>query len=372
MALTMVSPLSSESLTNAEVHRMLGLRVARELLGATGDTSLVEIGPLSTNYFSFTFSVKVGTSSGQRNVFVKIPKVDLRGHAPTILPISLGDQQMAQEEESSLRLLGQKWDGDDLEVRWVGLCGIIPEYNAIVTDRVFADEALSVFRRFDLRRRFGFWQDAQRLQRSMARFGTALGRFHQTNVGAAVFRLSEAMPKFEFYCQALSVSSRSAWPERILRKLQSMGDMQFASTEVPTLKGIDIRNVLIDAQDRLYLLDPGRTKFTHREADLARFLMTYRVLYWGSKLLLLVREPDPKAEAALLRAYYSNSQPASPQLLSLFLLKEQLKHWHTALDSLQRLPWPPLLKRLVAWIYVNPFYTRQVAAQFQTLTKLNK
>ena len=366
MALRGPSPLSSDAFNNEQVYRMLGQQVARDLLGAVDDAALVEIGPLSSNYFSFTFSVKASTLNGQRNVFVKIPKVDMRGVVPSILPINVEDRQMAQEEESSLRLLGQKWDGDDLEVRWASLCGIIPEYNAIVIDRIFADEALSVFRRFDLRRRFGFRQDAQRLQRSMARLGAALGRFHQTNARTTIFRLSEALPKLEYYCRELTASTGSAWPERILRKLQSMGDIELVGAEVPTLKGIDIRNVLIDAQDRLYLLDPGKTKFTHREADLARFVMTYRILYWGSKLLLFVREPDPRAETAFLESYYSYGLPPCPQLLSLFLLKEQLKHWHTALDSLRRLTWSPVLKRLVAGIYVNPFYTRQIAAQFQS------
>lgn len=369
MAKSLTSSIPDDSLSNTEVHHLLGLRVARELLGANDDVDRVEIGPLSTNFFSFTFSVKASTSGGARSVFVKIPKMDLRGRVPSILPITAGDRLMAEEEESSLRLLMQQWHGDDLEVRWVNLSGIISEYNAIVTERIFADEALSVFRRLDLRRRFGFSQDAQRLRRLMARLGAALGRFHQTNAMPAVFRLSDAVPKLEFYCRELAASSGSAWPERILGKLKSMNDIELPGIEVPTLKGIDIRNVLIDARDSLYFLDPGRTKLTFREADLARFVMTYRILYWGRLLLLLARVPDPKAEVVFLEAYYSNSQAASSQLLSLFLLKEQLKHWHTALDSLQRLPWPPVVERLVAKIYVNPFYERQVASQFLSITR---
>ena len=144
--------------------------------------------------------------------------------------------------------------------------------------------------------------------------------------------------------------------------------MELEGTAVPTHKGIDMRNVLIDAHERLYLLDPGKTKSTHREADLARFVMTYRILYWGSRLLLLVRTPDPTAEAAFLEAYYAHSRPPCPQLLNLFLLKEQLKHWHTALDSLHWRPWAPWIKRLTAAVYVNPFYTRQIATQLQLIT----
>ena len=271
-----------------------------------------------------------------------------------------------------MRLLGRKWEGDDFDVRWVNLCGVIAEYNAIVTDAVEGDEALAVFRQLDLRRRLGFQKNAKRLQCLMARLGAALGRFHQTNSRTTVFRFSEALPKLEFYCKKLAASTGSAWPERILESLHSMDGMQLPGIEVPTLKGIDIRNVLIDPQDRLYLLDPGKTKFTHREADLARFVMTYRILYWGSKLLLLVGKPDSRAEVAFLESYYSHSQPPCPQLLALFLLKEQLKHWHTALDSLQKLTWPPVIKRMVGAIYVNPFYTRQIATQFQSIKEFNR
>lgn len=369
MALTSGPLPSGETLTNAEVHRLLGLKVATEMLGATEPATRVEIDSLASNHFSFTFSVKVGTAPNQRNVFVKIPKLDLRHHAPVIMPIVPDDLRLAQEEESSLRLLGRDWDGNDLEVYWVRLCGSVPEYNALVTERVFAEEAFTVFRRFDLRRRVGFWRDAQRLRGSMARLGTALGRFHQTNAKPAIFRLAEAMPKYEYYCRELSASSGSAWPERVLRKLYSMGGMHFASTEVPTLKGLDIRNVLIDEQDKMFLLDPGRTKFTYREADLSRFLMTYRILYWGSKLLPVLRQPDRKAEAAMLGAYYAASQPPSGKLLGLFLLKEQFKHWHTAIDSLNLLRWPTSLKRLALCTYVNPFYIRQIATTFNSLTK---
>ena len=372
MALIAPSPPASSFRSNEQVQHLLGQHVAKVMLGARDCTYLVKIGPLAINNFSFTFSVDVFTSGGQRNVFVKIPKVDMRGSMPSILPITFEDRELAQEEESSLKQLGQKWDADDLEVRWVNLYWVMSEYNAIITDRIFADEAFAVFRRFDLRRRIGIRQDGQRLQRSMARLGAALGRFHYANSRPVVFRLAEELPKLEFYCREITATTGNVLPKRVLWKLKSMGDMEVAGIEVPTLKGIDIRNVLIDKQDRLYLLDPGRIKITHREADVARFVMTYRILYWGSKLLPLVQEPDPKAEAAFLESYYSHGHSSCHQLSSFFLLKEQLKHWHTALHSLQQRPWPSQLKRIVAKVYVNPFYVRQITAQFKLILKRNK
>ena len=176
------------------------------------------------------------------------------------------------------------------------------------------------------------------------------------------------LPKFEFYCREIGACTGSPWPDRVLEKLRSMGDRELTSLEVPTLKGLDMRNVLIGADGALYLLDPGKTKLIPREADLARFLMTYRILYWGSKLLLFVGVPDPQAEAAFLEAYYAQSRLPCPQAFGLFLLKEQLKHWHTALDSLRRRDWPPTITRLAESIYVNPFYTRQIAVQLKSIS----
>ena len=150
-----------------------------------------------------------------------------------------------------------------------------------------------------------------------------------------------------------------------MRVLKSIADLEIEATEVPTLKGIDIRNVLMDEQDKLFLLDPGRMKRTCREADLARFLMTYRILYWGSWLFLLGLRPDIQAEEAFLDAYYSKTAPRSQKLLSYFLIKEQLKHWHTAIDSLRLLAWAMPIKRLIEATYINPYYTRQLAQELK-------
>lgn len=358
---------SSDSWDNERVLREIGQRVAKELCGSAANAPVVEIGPLSINNFSFTFSISAETPTGRRNLFVKIPKEDLRGRQPTILPITEADRWMAKEEESSLRLLGEQWHSDDLNVRWIRVAGFLPEYNALITDRVFAQEAVTVLRGLDTRSRLGSRKAELRLRAVMARFGTALARFHRSTARPLVFRLSAATPKLEFYCQELAAKSGSPWPARILERLKSLGNVELAGFEARTLKGIDIRNVLLDEDDRIHLLDPGRMKLTFREADVARFLMTYRVLYWGSKRLIVANEPDPGGERAFLESYYSAAGASSPRLLDLFLVKEQLKHWHTALDSLDRRPWPNAVQRHVARLYVNPFYSRQLARSHRSL-----
>jgi hypothetical protein len=171
----------------------------------------------------------------------------------------------------------------------------------------------------------------------------------------------------EGYCRKLEASVRSPWPHYAIQALAARADLEIAAKEVTTLKGIDIRNVLMGERDKLFLLDPGRMKRTCREADLARFIMTYRILYWGSGWFFLRLRPDLQGEEQFLQAYYSNSAPPSPKLLGIYLIKEQLKHWHTATESLRLRRWAKPLKGLIQSTYINPYYSRQLAVELKTL-----
>lgn len=357
-----------------EIQKLIGESVAKDILGSINDISSVSIGALSKNYYSYTFSLKVMAQTGEKNVFVKIPKADFLGISSNILPISSRDRLMAREEELSLRLLEKKWVSDEQNVQWVTLCGTIAEYNVLVTDRVFAKDATSVLRRLDLRRRIGlslFCKEAISLEKVMARIGSSLRSFHHSGASPSVFCLQKELKKFEFYCREIRQKTGNFLPNRVLQELNLMNDVRCPSVNVPTLKGLDVRNVLIDPDQGIYLLDPGKIKMNYPEADVARFLMTYRILYWGSLWLLPFRQPDSKAEEVFLRSYYPVGSGASILLLNLFLLKEQLKHWHTALDSVKKRPWPTALKRFAQWIYVNPFYSRQIAKQLTALKELS-
>jgi hypothetical protein len=350
---------------NKRIQQAIVLLLAEKITGRPFESATAVIGPVTANYFSFVFSIKIQASSGLQSLFVKIPKADLRKGSKSILPISNADRLMAEDEVNSLKTLADQWHSDDLGIFWVRLREFIPQYNAVVTDSAEGEIALSLFRRLDLRRRLGSKKDSLRLRGIMARLGSALGRFHQKSARNMVFRMDETLPKLERYCRELESGTGSFLPGKIIRKLNSAAKMKLNALEVPTLKGIDIRNILMDEEERLYLFDPGRIKRTCREADLARFIMTYRILYWGSGLFLPGLKPDVHAEMAFLDGYYTACAPPEPKLLTVYLIKEQLKHWHTAIDSLNLLPWSKPLKRLVASVYVNPYYKRQLTLQMK-------
>ena len=86
MAITDARLLSGAVSGDEQARNLLGQQVARDVLNATGDDSVVEISPFTRNYYSVTFEVQVQTSDGSRQVFVKIPK------KTCVLPLHLFSQ----------------------------------------------------------------------------------------------------------------------------------------------------------------------------------------------------------------------------------------------------------------------------------------
>ena len=351
-----------ENECNKTVQQKLTRLIVEEIFHQSFSSVKVAVGPLMTNYFSFIFFIEVHTSRGTQKVFVKIPKEDLRKGSKTILPISTADRRMAEGEVDSLRTLSDQWQSEDLGVSWVRLRKFVVQYNAIVTDAVEGDDALAVFRKLDLRRRLGSKKDRFRLLKAMDRIGTALGRFHLRDVTEVDFLPALAAPKLLNYANEISKLSDSAWPSRVNRLIEQFGTSPIPGLLTTALKGIDVRNVLIDNNDHIKLLDPGRMKKACREDDIVRFLMTWRILYWGTAWFALGMEPDVAGETAFLEGYQeSMSLLPSNCLLNFFMLKEILKHWHTAYIALSLKNWSRVIKRFVAVHYIDRFFELQLS-----------
>ena len=221
--------------TNEEIYLYIGYEVIRNFFESINEDQ-VQISKLSTNYYSFTFSITINLSNRSQHIFVKIPKTCMRGSTQKILPIAPEDRLMANEEVSSLKFLENNWPIEGSDVSWVKLLGLLPEYNAIVTERIFADEFFISFRRWDLSRRIGFVKDEKKFQQSMTSISSKLAKFHKKNELKTSVYLSELLPKIDLYCKNLSSSSQSHLPNYIWKELQLLKNVKFKF----------INNVLID------------------------------------------------------------------------------------------------------------------------------
>ncbi len=348
---------------NVQVH--LVELIVKKITGKSPQSSDITIGALSINYFSFVFSMEIKANGKVQNLFVKIPKENLQIGEKTILPVSNEDRKLADAEIDSLQELANSWKSDNLNVSWVRLKTIIPEYNAIVTEAAFGTELLDTFRKWDLGRRIGLFNGNDNLISVMSRLGTALGRFHNVNAKQLDFKFENDSFKLRQYCSEISSSISPSQQQRVFEVIDRISKESNKANLVNCLKGIDIRNILINNNKDLFLLDPGRLKSACYQADLARFIMTYRILYWGSKLFFLRLVPSKRAEDAFYVAYYQSTNQSPSKLQHYFLIKEQIKHWHTAITSLRMLRLPGFVKWIVEKIFINSYYVSQLNSEIK-------
>ncbi|MCK4826225.1 hypothetical protein KA005_61355 [bacterium] len=355
-------------LTNKQLYEKLSQCVVHKFLSGYSSLRGIEYGPLEINCFSICFWVDVPIHNGRRGVYVKIPKIILyKKENEKIMPLSDDDRELAEDEYRSLVHLSRYWHNDYIDVRFVKPLGFLKEYNAIITERFYAKHFFEIFRQFDLKRRFTKKGDSIHLV--MSRLGMALSKFHQTSISECKFNIESILMKMESYCSQLKLFGLTPeFIDNIIFKLGTLHSLEIYTHHTNTLKGFDVRQVFIDKDGSVFILDPGKMKTDYKEMDLARFIVTCRILYWGSMLFFLRMSPDRSYEESFIQAYYgSNKRP--DKVLCLLTIKELLKHWRMAYTVLGLKQWPSLIKEFLKKTYIDPFYKWQINAELANLER---
>ena len=121
-----------------------------------------------------------------------------------------------------------------------------------------------------------------------------------------------------------------------------------------SLKGIDIRQIFINQEEVLEIIDPGKMFKSFREVDLARFIVTCRILYWGTWLIFFKLVPNQNYEEIFLKGYYESKKPE--KILNFLIIKEFFKQWKMGHKGILKKDWPRFFKYLVKKLYLDPFY----------------
>lgn len=329
----------------------------------------LEFGKLEINDFSICFGANAFVDGVEKGFYVKIPKDNLYlKQQKTIFPITPTDKSFALAEYESLRILDKHWSSGDIE--FVKPVSFLEEYNAIITERVYGKDLLYDFRKYDIWGRVYNTGGNEYLENILFNYGESLNAYHKIFAKEAVFNGAVVCQKILKYCrllQAKKVDER--FIDKILFRIDSMNNFKKNTVISNTHKGLDVRNILMDKRKRLFILDPGKTKQDFIESDLARFIVTIRIIYWGTMLFFLRLCPDAKYEKSFIRGYYKDNELSDNKILSLLVIKELVKHWNAAHIALELKKWPRLIKLFLARYYINHFYTKQIKEELLKLKK---
>jgi len=358
--------MGKTALTNKQLYEQLSQSVGHTFLSGDSSSEGIEYGPMQINYFSICFWANVTDNGEKKGVYVKIPKVILfQKENDKIMPFCHEDRELAEDEYHSLVHLLDHWNNDDINVRFVKPLGFIEEYNAIVTKRFYAKHFFKMYRRVDLKRRF--IKETNSIHNVMSRLGQALSRFHQTSIRECKFNVDSILSKMEGCCSQLeSLGIDRGTVDHITCKLRALHSLEIYTHHTNTLKGFDVRQIFVDTDGIVFILDPGKIKTDYKEMDLARFIATCRILYWGSMLFFLRMSPDKSYEENFVRAYYGGNIKSN-KVLFILTIKELLKHWRMAHTVIRIKSWPSPIKEILKKTYIDPFYKRQINAELAKL-----
>ncbi len=355
---------------NELIYKKLLHLVADQYLNKNCSRGNLKYGPMEINDFSICFSIDMDNGINTNGVYVKIPKSDLyKKIKKGIIPITAEDRRFARAEYDSLVHLSEHWRSDVTNVDYVKPLAFISEYNAIVTQKVYAKEFFKSYRQWDLYRRLNRNIGIDPIQKHMKSIGETLARFHQISLEKTELLIEKPLSKMKYYWSLVNKHEKhSGFQKKLLSWLDSVNEFGGAMERCNTFKGLDIRNVLLAPSNEIFILDPGRMKLDYKEADLARFLVTCRILYWGSMIFFLRLAPENIYEESFLNGYYGEGKRPY-KILAFLIIKELLKLWYLAHIATQLKWWPESLKCFLINNYINPFYRKQITLEIGKFEK---
>lgn len=291
---------------------------------------------------------------------VRVPREGLS--LTRLLPLLAGTRQLDAGDEGSVAQLVAYWRADDIGVRFARLVELAGCAPPDLPEPIAVTSFMATLRR-DALRRSGLalrGSDAAALD-GLRRLGAALARYHLDGTAQAEWGGAQQAGRLAELGGQLD---KHGWPQtardRLASALPGIETLGGETVRAATLKGLDVQNVLADGEGRLLLLDPGSLKTGYREADVARFLVSCRLVLWSTPAFpLSARHEAPHAQA-FLAGYYGEERPTP--LLALICAAETLETWRKAYGALAHKPWPGPLKLLLRRRYIEPVFARWLAA----------
>lgn len=312
----------------------------------------IECGPLEINKYSLTFWLNFSGEEGLLSIYAKIPTLVTKNRPNFDYLINDFAKVLALNEYTSLKFLSENWT-KKFNVSFIQPIVFIKGKNIIITER-----AKGKFLFKDLRKNANFRNKFS--TNALLNFGKSLSYFHKLSSEEVSFETKFVFRKFYQYTEELKKFSVSEEKINFIKDFKEKNESyKSVSQKVNNLKGIDVRQILY-RKEKSYVMDPGKMFKGYLETDLARFILTLRIINWGrfiSILKIIFGFKNKKNEEVFLNGYF-DSKKFNHRNLSFMITKEILKHWIMAHKSLDEKKIPIFIKPFIRKFYIDLFFFR--------------
>jgi hypothetical protein len=363
-------PLSNERCIAEIVSRLEREAFFRDELGLLTEPANVEISKLDIDYWSFIFQVNWRDGNQDRGVFIKIPRSASHDDRIAVTPRNGRAVHMAKAEFASLSRLyefsqKQPPGGAVASIRPLAFW---PEWNAIVTARVFGSDLFLALRR-NLLPLMGAAPGENHLGLLLSHLGEWLFDFQYsfTESSARLLRTEDYAVEIDSYWRRILSDCSAMLPGQALARRLAGIRLQGELSMCANLEGFEVRNILLEREtNRMYVLDPGEISITCYLENVAQFLASLDILYWGTPWFLLGRRPAPAVRNEFLRGFSLRS-PLPPAWLRFFYVKQLLRLWNDACCVLKRKSLPLGVSAFLQRVYIDQFYMRELETEISGL-----
>jgi aminoglycoside phosphotransferase (APT) family kinase protein len=313
------------------------------------------------DYWSVIHVYTVETSSGKRHiVYCKVPKSRWGLRAAEGLGQDPAGAKMAAVEFSSLRFLSEMFTNSIPSLRVIRALDLLREPSAILSEGV--NGSSEVFRRLRHADRVtGERPAALDLVRKCGRW---LAHLHgRSTAGASLDRLPAYAAQLDNISAAVEGIRRREGVGPFFKYLEEARRLAVdEGEETYTAEGFEVRN-FIAKDGTIYFLDPGKIALGPPYEDLARFLISLAILYWGQLRLLRKSEMEDSYARAFLEGYEGERGPVRRGLLRVYLIKEYLKLWLEGLEVLHMKRQLAPLRWFGRRVYLPIFFSKRINAE---------
>jgi hypothetical protein len=128
-----------------------------------------------------------------------------------------------------------------------------------------------------------------------------------------------------------------------------------------TCEGFEVRNIIVDRDGTIRLVDPGKLSWGSGLEDVAHFLVSLTMLYWGTPALWFGITGSRSYRRSFLDGWAPGGVSFKPATIAWFETRELFRQWADAYRVVSRKPYSSALRRVLRAVYVDAFFLNRIA-----------
>lgn len=314
-------------------------------------------GPVEIDYWSISYRV----TFPERSLFVKIPKVDMCQADLSLIVADPGAQESARTEfDGFSQIYGiRDWPKGCAAVRPLEY---VPSFNSIITEFVPSNDLFRQCRHAAIGGGLAVVPSSGSVPISLGRCGAWLRHFQRAHECEGTVRVSSEQLLVEMENWARQIQCLCIRPRKLDALLARLERSRW-SHEIDTARtceGFEVRNIIVDPHGTVRLVDPGRISWGSGLEDVAHFLVSLTMLFWGTSRLWLGIPMSRPYRHAFLNGWAPRDRRPKPSTLAWFETRELFRQWLEAYRVLSRKPYPRTLGRFLRAVYVDAFFLNRI------------